>query len=362
MNTDFNSSAYDAGAIHAAISQTSDIRRQRAIARTGFARVGIARTTFRLGLRIAFALIAAILLESHALAAADVGTGNPVTAVRRIADGIFMIPGEPAPASPSNGGRNANTAFVTGPDGIVVWNTGVSHRHGGQLLARIREVTDQPVRLAVISRAFQDVLFGWSAFADAGIPVWMHRGSDALMRQRCLTCLKRLDTMLGDAMSGTRLAQPSQLLDGSTTITAIGRRLDLIDSGYSSGPNDLMMFDPQTGTLLSGDLVMTSRIPDLQDGRLEGWLSALAAAKTLPIRHVIPNHGAVGGPEAIVRTIAYLEALDEDVADMFQRGVTLSEAVDDAQLPEFAHLESYDENHARNVQLRYLQLESRLFR
>lgn len=304
-------------------------------------------------------LLATGLSGARAQPPADLPLPQTIT----VAEGVFVIPGAPGPASPSDGARLANVAYVVGKTGVLVWNTGVSHRHGQQLLANILDAVDRPIRLAIVSHAYQDVLFGWSAFNEIGIPVWMHQGTELLMRQRCHTCLERLTELLGaPAMFGTRLVEPAHRITGSENIDTIGRPMALIDSQFSSGPNDLMLFDHATGTLFSGVTVQTDRLVDIHDGRYEGWIAALEAVQALPVRHVVPDYGAIGDAGAITRTLAYLSALDRQVTDMLDRGITLSAAIDSAPLTEFAQLRGYQETHGRNIQTRYLALESRYFK
>ena len=45
----------------------------------------------------------------------------------------------------------------------------------------MRSVTDKPVRLALITHARQEFLFGAAAFRERGIPIHMHRETARLM-------------------------------------------------------------------------------------------------------------------------------------------------------------------------------------
>jgi glyoxylase-like metal-dependent hydrolase (beta-lactamase superfamily II) len=259
-------------------------------------------------------------------------------------------------------GRSANVSVVTGPLGAIVWNTGVSYRHGRALLQAMLGRLETPIRLALISHAFQDVLFGWQAFSESGIPVWMHRGAYELMQRRCHECLRRLEASLGaGAMAGTRLVEPTRLLEGTTELVETGAVLTLLDLGHTSGPNDLALFDPRSGTLLAGATVMTDELLELRDARVSDWLDGLHTLRALPVTTVVPDYGSIGDARAIDRTMAYLTALDQRVDELLQAGVSLANAAGRADLPAFAHWRYYDERHPRNVHRRYLALELRYF-
>ncbi len=279
-----------------------------------------------------------------------------------IAPGVFVIQAAAGPISAENAGRTANIAFVSGPKGVLVWNTGVSHRHGQQLLGQILNTVDKPIRVAVISHAYQDVLFGWSAFAQIDIPVWMHAGGVALMKRRCPGCLHQLTETLGpEEMFGTRLAEPDEILTGSRITELIGRKISLIDAGMSSGPNDLMLFDHESGVLFGGATVMTDQLVEIRDGRLAGWKHALTELGNLPVKTVVPDYGNPDTTEAIARTSAYLSDLEAAVTQLLKKGVTLADAVDSAPLPAYAHWAHYEDRHGKNIHQLYLRLESRFF-
>ncbi len=279
-----------------------------------------------------------------------------------VASGVYVIQGVAGPPSAENLARNGNIAFVVGPTGVLVWNTGVTHRHGQALIGQILRSVDKPIRLAIISHAFQDVLFGWSAFSELNIPVWMHASGVALMKQRCLGCVHRLTELLGEEeMFQTRLAVPDEILTGSRVSMVIGRKVSIIDSGMSSGPNDLMLFDHETGTLLGGPTVMTDQLLKIRDGRVAGWKTALKQLDALPVKQVIPDYGSPADAGAIKRTSQYLSDLEAAVTRLLKQGVTLADAVAKAPLPAYADWTAYDDSHSQNVHQLYLRLESRFF-
>ncbi|MFK7966361.1 MAG: hypothetical protein AB8C46_20540 [Burkholderiaceae bacterium] len=280
----------------------------------------------------------------------------------KVAEGILLFPGTPGPAAVENGARQANIALVSGPQGALAWNAGVTHRHGQTMLQAMLETLDVPVRGVVISHAYQDVLFGWSAFREVGIDVVMHKGTEQLMHQRCQGCLDRLTELLGPSqLIGTQLAEPNQIISGPMTISSIGRKLDLLDEPHGAGPSDLMMFDKQTGTLFSGAAVFTNRVGSIQDGRLNKWISMLESVAELPIKHIVPDYGSIGNAESIQTTLRYLRGLEATVGGLLKRGITLADAADNAAMPEFSAYGGYDEHHSRNVHHLYLRMESRFF-
>jgi len=276
-----------------------------------------------------------------------------------VADNVYAFIGEHGEIGPANQGNVGNSGFIVGATGVIVVDTGVSYRHGRQMISVIRAITDKPIVLVVITHAVQEFVFGAAAFAEAGAGLLTHAKSAELMRERCNHCLENLVTQLGEsAMSGTRLIVPERTMERSQTMRVAGRDIELMYFGWASTPGDLAVLDRASGVVFAGGLVSNGRIPELRDGQLAGWLGALEALKRTHARVIVPGHGPVGGPDIADLTAAYLRALDQQVQSMYQRGATLTQTVDDAALPAFAHWDLYSTLNRQNALHRYLQLET----
>lgn len=276
----------------------------------------------------------------------------------RVAEGVYAFVGEPGDIAPGNRGRIGNAGFIVGETGIVVIDTGVSHRHGLALRAAIREVSDLPVALVILTHAVQEFLYGTTVFAAEPAPLLCHEKSAALMRERCEHCLENLRQILGDdEMAGTRLLVPADTIPASTEVTVAGRNLALIHPGWASTPGDLMVLDRTTGVMFTGGVVVNGRIPELRDGRFDDWIAALDALDGIGATLLVPGYGAPLPPASARITRDYLMALDRRVRELFTGGASLMEAVDQGTLPAYAHWSGYETVHRKNVLGRYLQLE-----
>jgi glyoxylase-like metal-dependent hydrolase (beta-lactamase superfamily II) len=297
------------------------------------------------------------LCASPLAVAGCASVGGPV----EVADGAFMVPGSGGEPDARNLGRIGNAGFVVGDDGVVAIDTGVSYRHGIELLQAIGKVTRQPVRRVYITHVRQEFLFGAAAFRERGIPIHMHRRAAGLMKARCEGCLKTLRQLLGDdAMRGTAVVEPDATFDGGLVDTAAGRPLHVLHYGLSSGPGDIAMFDERSGTLFAGGLLDGRRVPDVQDGDLAGWQRALDALSALSVRRVVPGHGPTAGAELIEVNARYLRQLQARLLELLHAGAPLSDVADAASLPEFEDWDQYDVIHRRNASVVFLRLEREL--
>ncbi len=276
----------------------------------------------------------------------------------RVADRVYAFIGLPGDIAPGNRGRIGNSGFIVGDTGIIVVDTGVSHRHGLDLRAAIREVSNLPVALVIVTHAVQEFLYGTTVFAAESVPLLCHEKSAALMRERCEHCLENLRLILGDdEMAGTRLIVPTDTVPASAEIQVAGRQLSLIHPGWASTPGDLMVLDRATGVMFTGGVVVNGRIPELRDGRFADWVAALEAFDAFGASLLVPGYGAPLPSTGARLTRDYLLALDRRVRELFDGGASLMEAVEQGTLPDYAGWSGYETVHRKNVLGRYLQLE-----
>ena len=292
-----------------------------------------------------------------AAAPRDAPRDAPASAVE-VAAGVYMLQGAPGETDTDNLGRNGNAGFIVGESGVVAIDAGTSYRHGVALLATIRRVTDKPVRLALITHTRQEFLFGASAYREQAIPIHMHRNAAVLMQSRCERCLKTLKQVLGDdAMQGTAMFKPDQEFEQSHSIDMIGRRVQVLYFGHSSGPGDVAVLDAQSGVLFAGGLLDHMRIPDVQDSDLDGWGRALRSLRELPIKAIVPGHGAIATPKVIDSVDRYLNQLRTRQLELLRSGAGLSEVPDASALPEFALWDQYETIHRRNASVLFVRFE-----
>jgi glyoxylase-like metal-dependent hydrolase (beta-lactamase superfamily II) len=275
-----------------------------------------------------------------------------------VAPGVYMMQGASGEVDTDNLGRIGNAGFIVGDGGVVAIDTGTSYRHGLALLSAIRRVTDKPVRLALITHTRQEFLFGAAAYREQAIPIHMHTKAAGLMRSRCERCLKTLKQLLGeDAMLGTVMFKPDLEFEQAQTIDVIGRRLQLLYFGHSSGPGDVALLDQQSGVLFAGGLLDELRIPDVQDADFDGWMQALQALRRLPIKVVVPGHGPVASVKVIDAVDRYLAELRTRVLALLQAGTALSEVPDATALRDFAQWDQYETIHRRNASILFVRYE-----
>jgi glyoxylase-like metal-dependent hydrolase (beta-lactamase superfamily II) len=306
-----------------------------------------------------FGTVTAVL--AVACAAQNVQSVQPAPVA--VAAGVYVLLGSGGEIGPDNDGRTANVAFVVGPRGVVVVNTGSSYREGEQIIDAVKSVSDRPILLAILTHAGQEAIFGAAAFQARGIPVLTHGRSAELIESRCETCLRNLRSTLGEAtMAGTRVIKPDRLIVRDEMLELIGRPLRLIAPPWSSAPGAIAVFDEMTATLIAGSLISINRVPDMRDANPQAWRKALADIQAMRCSHLVPGYGPIGTCADVAAFDQYFAELESRVEVLMKEGVSLAQLRSRCDLPQFARWDQYEALHAQNANRTYLRLEQAQFK
>jgi glyoxylase-like metal-dependent hydrolase (beta-lactamase superfamily II) len=275
-----------------------------------------------------------------------------------LAPGAHWLAGPALAAAAAPAGEAGNVGLLVGRRAALVVDAGASHRQGVAVLAALRRVTDVPVRLAVISHAQPEFLFGAAALQAAGIPLLAQRQTADLIAGRCAACLERFRQSYGNvAMAGSQVPVPDRAAAGDSSFDLGEREVRILDFGWASTPGDLAVLDLKNGILFAGGLVLVGRVPAIRDARLAAWIAALDRIATLPVRQIVPGHGPVVGANGVAPMRAYLIELEAEVRRLYAAQLGLSETIAAAMLPAYAGWTGYAETHRQNVHDLYLALE-----
>lgn len=307
--------------------------------------------TSRCPLRSLIAL--SILLLGNAAAAGEM---QP----QAVAPGVYVVQGALGHPAPANGGRVSNLGIIAGPEGTIVVGTGTSLAEGEALLAAAERVSGKPVVLAINPYAAPDQVLGNAAFARRGIPLLAHEETDRFLLANCIRCIERLGEQVGtEALAGTEAVRPTRLVTGSTTVSAGGRRLELVYPGSAHQHGDLIVMDRAGGVVFAGALASFGQVPDLHNGDPDGWLGALDLLAGLEVKILVPAHGPPAPLRGVEEMRAYILALRDAVERAYDSGASMLEAARQAELYQYRDWALYEPLHRRNIHFLYLRSESR---
>lgn len=266
--------------------------------------------------------------------------------------------------NPENGGWNSNSAFVVTDAGVLLFDSGSSTRIGGALRQTIAAVTDRPVRWIVNSHEHGDHWLGNAAFADSVEEIFASDTVSAMITNSGRRWVGIFNDMTQGITGDSQVLPPTRQISADTDLSLGGVPMQLMLSGGSHSPGDLMVWLPGQRVLIAGDVVYSDRMPSTNAGKLKQWIDTLGELQALEPRVVIPGHGKVTDQEGLARLHELLSALWQAVEQGVDEGKSDFEMYPDVveALAEFTdEFPGLDEKLRRDLSHVFLQVEAAVF-
>jgi glyoxylase-like metal-dependent hydrolase (beta-lactamase superfamily II) len=230
--------------------------------------------------------------------------------------------------------------FITTPKGVVVTDP-ISSDAATWLKAKIKTLTDQPVRYVIYSHHHNDHITGGSVFADTALFI-----SQTAARPKILQA------------ADPQTPVPDLTFSDRMFIDLGGKRFELIYTGRNHSDNSLVVLLPQDRLLFAVDFIPVETVAyrALPDGYPDEWIDSLKQVEGLEFDTLVPGHGKIGKKEHVQQFRVYLEDLRAAVLEQVQKGVGIEEAKKNVQLPKYEQWQRYAEWFPENVEGMYRYL------
>ena len=288
-----------------------------------------------------------------------------------VAPGTYLLFGNVAITDPYNRGWNGNAGFVVSEQGVVVIDSLGTPKLGARLIATVRRVTDRPITHLVITHNHPDHSYGAAAFRRLeGVTIIAHQGTlDYIGSEQAESSAAYRRELLGEDMAGFEWVTPDRPVGGerfdALRIESGGRRFDIYNAGRHHSFGDLVVHQVDDGILWISDLAFNQRTTFMGDGHSQQVLEAQDwLARSFPrAKLMIPGHGSAQTPPfpMLARTHDYVQRLREALTRAIDDDLSLDEAVDAADFPDWRNVRLYAINHRANANFVYRELEDELF-
>ena len=210
-----------------------------------------------------------------------------------------------------------NTGIVIGDDAVMVIDTQATPAMAQDVIRRIREVTDKPIKYVVLSHYHAVRVLGASAYRPEHIIASQDTRDLIVERgeQDKASEIGRFPRLFRDVESvPAGLTWPTITFKGEMTLWLGKLEVKLLQLGRGHTKGDTVVRLPQDKVLFSGDLVEFDATPYAGDAYFQDWprtLDNIAALKPLAL---VPGRGAALQNEAeVAKGLAGTKAFVSDL-------------------------------------------------
>jgi len=211
-----------------------------------------------------------------------------------------------------------NTGVIVGDDAVMVIDTQATPVMARDVIAKIRSVTDKPIRYVVLSHYHAVRVLGASAYgADQVIAsqdtrdLIVERGEQDYKSEyeRFPRLFQAVDSIPG-------LTWPTITFRGEMTIRMGRTEVKLLQLGRGHTKGDTVVWLPAEKVLFSGDLVEYGATPYTGDAYLTDWPQTLDRVAALGAEKLVPGRGDAATTPATVK--AALDGTREFIVQLFE--------------------------------------------
>ena len=216
-----------------------------------------------------------------------------------------------------------NSGVIIGDDGVLIVDTTATPAMAQDLIARIRTVTDKPIKHVVLSHYHAVRVLGASAYFSEGAQnVIASRGTYEMIVERGEADMKseieRFPRLFAGVETVPGLTWPNLVFERELTLFLGKLEVRILHLGPGHTKGDTVVWIPSQKILFSGDLVEYDAACYCGDAQLEEWPATLDALRALQPQALVPGRGpALTTPEQVDKGLAYTR---DFVSTLLQRG------------------------------------------
>ena len=235
-----------------------------------------------------------------------------------------------------------NTGIVIGDDGVLVADTQATPAMAADVIRRIREVTDKPIKYVVLTHYHAVRVLGASAYQPQQIiasqdtyDLIVERGEQDKASE--IGRFPRLFSNVETVPPG--LTWPTMTFSGKMSLWLGKLEVQLLQLGRGHTKGDTVVWLPGEGALLSGDLVEFGATPYAGDAYFKDWPQTLDKVAALQPKVLVPGRGAaLTTPDEVAKGLNETRDFISDVYANVQRGVAAGKDLNTVYKDTFAAL------------------------
>ena len=235
-----------------------------------------------------------------------------------------------------------NTGIIIGDDAVLVADTQATPAMAADVIRRIREVTDKPIRYVVLTHYHAVRVLGASAYAPQQViasqdtyDLIVERGEADKASE--IGRFPRLFRNVETVPAG--MTWPTITFQGKMTLWLGKLEVQLLQLGRGHTKGDTVVWLPRERTLLSGDLVEFDATPYAGDAYFKDWPATLENVAALKPLALVPGRGpALAGEAQVAAGLAATGGFIADVRAAVEAGVAAGKALNAVYKDTYARL------------------------
>jgi glyoxylase-like metal-dependent hydrolase (beta-lactamase superfamily II) len=248
-----------------------------------------------------------------------------------------------------------NSGVIIGEKFVMVSDATATPAMAHDLIARIRSVSDKPIKYVLLTHYHAVRVLGASAYLDEGASeIIASQGTYDLIVERgaqdMQSEMERFPRLFRNAESIPGLTWPTLVIDGKLTLDLGGVQVQVWHPGPGHTRGDTIAWVEEEKVLFSGDLVEYEAGVYTGDAQLEEWPATLEALRALRAEALVPGRGeAMKGHAEVNKALDYtkrwVETLYRCAKEAAAKGMDLKAAMAHtrkAMDPVFGHVFIYE--------------------
>src|SRR3954471_9664817 len=239
----------------------------------------------------------------------------------------------------------SNAVFLVTDEGVLLIDTR-THPHDAQdLLARIRKVTDKPVKWVINSHFHGDHNFGNAVFKAAGATFVAQQETARIMQKQIQK--ERPRRIEGYKTRGldpneVKLIAADVTFDNAMTIRLGGREAQLMYFGPGQQAGDTFVLFPHARTLFTPGAFGKRSMPNMAfTTSVENWIKLLDQVAAMDVDKILPAHGDVAERADVKELAAMLADEYATVKQAVDKGLSVDEAIKTLTFPQYKDWRNY---------------------
>ena len=230
-------------------------------------------------------------------------------AFEQVSDNTWVMHGPRELPNPENKGFMNNPAIVKTSAGLVMIDPGSTVHVGNDVLAEVKNVSDQPIVAVFNTHVHGDHWLANQAVKVAypEVKIYGHQAMiDGIENGEGENWVNTMNTLTEGASQGTEVVAPEHAVDNTDIIKIGDTQFKIHHYGIAHTKSDIMIEIVEDSVVFLGDNVLSLRIPRTSDGTFQGNISTIKTILENNITTYVPGHGPTGDKAMVEEYLNYL--------------------------------------------------------